>query len=64
MGDTVLIPYDAIHVPVYHKWMESTELQDLTASEPLPLDAEYEMQKSWKEDPNSIFAMSIINGYY
>lgn len=33
--------------------MSSPELQELTASEPLTLDAEYEMQASWRQDEDS-----------
>ncbi|XP_054455095.1 N-acetyltransferase 9 [Anoplopoma fimbria] len=46
----VLVPYDAEHVPRYHEWMKSPELQQLTASEPLTLEQEYDMQRSWRED--------------
>ncbi|XP_069576055.1 alpha/beta-tubulin-N-acetyltransferase 9 [Brachyistius frenatus] len=46
----VLVPYNANHVPRYHEWMKSPELQQLTASEPLTLEQEYDMQKSWRED--------------
>ncbi|XP_026207663.1 N-acetyltransferase 9 [Anabas testudineus] len=46
----VLVPYNAEHVPRYHEWMKSPELQQLTASEPLTLEKEYDMQKSWRED--------------
>ncbi|XP_047232605.1 N-acetyltransferase 9 [Girardinichthys multiradiatus] len=46
----VLVPYNEEHVPRYHEWMKSPELQQLTASEPLSLQQEYDMQKSWRED--------------
>ncbi|XP_078135155.1 alpha/beta-tubulin-N-acetyltransferase 9 [Sander vitreus] len=48
--NAVLVPYNAEHVPRYHEWMKSPELQQLTASEPLTLEQEYDMQKSWRED--------------
>ncbi|KAK1330855.1 hypothetical protein QTO34_008797 [Cnephaeus nilssonii] len=49
----VLVPYTAEHVPRYHEWMKSEELQRLTASEPLTLEQEYAMQRSWREDADS-----------
>ena len=66
---TILVPYTVEHVQKYcvtvtyatvskqccryHNWMQSEELQKLTASEPLTLDEEYQMQKSWMMDENS-----------
>ncbi|XP_044103416.1 N-acetyltransferase 9 isoform X1 [Neovison vison] len=46
----VLVPYTAEHVPRYHEWMRSEELRRLTASEPLTLEQEHSMQRSWRED--------------
>ncbi|XP_021567667.1 N-acetyltransferase 9 isoform X2 [Carlito syrichta] len=46
----VLVPYTSEHVPRYHEWMKSEELQRLTASEPLTLEQEHGMQHSWRED--------------
>ncbi|KAK3528822.1 hypothetical protein QTP70_011601 [Hemibagrus guttatus] len=49
-SNVVLVPYNTEHVPRYHQWMTSDELQKLTASEPLTLEQEYDMQRSWRED--------------
>ncbi|KAJ7315986.1 hypothetical protein JRQ81_002148 [Phrynocephalus forsythii] len=49
-----LVPYTAAHVPRYHEWMKCEELQRLTASEPLSLEQEYEMQCSWREDADRL----------
>ncbi|XP_063071888.1 N-acetyltransferase 9 [Engraulis encrasicolus] len=48
--NVLLVPYNVEHVPRYHVWMSNVELQQLTASEPLSLEQEYDMQRSWRED--------------
>ncbi|KAF2786893.1 hypothetical protein K505DRAFT_367839 [Melanomma pulvis-pyrius CBS 109.77] len=50
----LLVPYSTHHVPTYHTWMQSAELQKATASEPLTLAEEHSMQQSWREDADKL----------
>ncbi|KAI0089757.1 acyl-CoA N-acyltransferase [Irpex rosettiformis] len=50
----VLVPYREEHVAKYHEWMSDPTLQELTASEPLTLEEEYEMQKKWQQDDDKL----------
>ncbi|KAF3034699.1 hypothetical protein E8E12_005503 [Didymella heteroderae] len=50
----LLVPYSAHHVPTYHEWMKDEEIQKATASEPLTLDEEYSMQRSWRTDNDKL----------
>lgn len=50
----LLVPYTFQHVPTYHTWMQSPELRELTASEPLTLDEEFDMQRKWREDGDKL----------
>jgi DNA polymerase delta subunit 2 len=49
-----LVPYGAQHVPRYHAWMQDPEVLELTASEPLSLEEEYAMQRTWQEDADKL----------
>ncbi|KAI0314546.1 acyl-CoA N-acyltransferase [Amylostereum chailletii] len=50
----VLVPYRREHVQTYHGWMQDPEIRDLTASEELSLEEEYEMQRKWAEDEDKL----------
>ncbi|CBQ67529.1 related to N-acetyltransferase [Sporisorium reilianum SRZ2] len=50
----VLVPYRKQHVPRYHEWMKDPLIQEQTASEPLSLEQEFEMQQSWAVDEDKL----------
>ncbi|KZW00710.1 hypothetical protein EXIGLDRAFT_711011 [Exidia glandulosa HHB12029] len=50
----VLVPYRQEHVKTYHEWMSRPEILELTASEPLTLEKEYDMQRKWREDDDKL----------
>ncbi|KAF2429931.1 acyl-CoA N-acyltransferase [Tothia fuscella] len=57
----ILVPYSEHHVPEYHKWMQDEELQKLTASEPLTMKEEYEMQRSWRTSTDKLTFIACEN---
>ncbi|OAL70244.1 hypothetical protein A7D00_5775 [Trichophyton violaceum] len=50
----LLVPYSKHHVPKYHEWMKDPEIQEATASEPLTLEEEYQMQQIWRQDADKL----------
>lgn len=55
LGNKVaLVPYRKEQVLRYHEWMKDKFLQEMTCSEPLSLDGEYEMQESWIRDTDKL----------
>ncbi|XP_030929650.1 N-acetyltransferase 9-like protein isoform X2 [Quercus lobata] len=48
----IMVPYMEAHVPKYHEWMQHPALLQATASEPLTLQQEFQMQLTWTQDPN------------
>ncbi|KAJ7481058.1 GNAT domain-containing protein [Mycena galericulata] len=61
-GKVVLVPYRPEHVPRYHAWMQDAELRELTASEPLTLDEEFEMQRKWQLDEDKLTFIVCARG--
>lgn len=49
---SVLVPYRREHVDKYHGWMLDPTMLEATGSEPLSLQEEYDMQISWRVDPD------------
>uniref|UniRef100_A0A1I8INA9 N-acetyltransferase domain-containing protein n=2 Tax=Macrostomum lignano TaxID=282301 RepID=A0A1I8INA9_9PLAT len=50
----VLVPYEAYHVTRYHQWMLQPDILEATASEPLSLEEEFEMQRSWRNSDDKL----------
>ena len=60
----MLVPYRPEHVALYHSWMQDATLQELTASEPLTLEEEYAMQRSWAADADSECGFLMNGGFH
>eukprot|EP01023_Acetabularia_acetabulum_P014942 TRINITY_DN17262_c0_g1_i1.p3 TRINITY_DN17262_c0_g1~~TRINITY_DN17262_c0_g1_i1.p3 ORF type:complete len:202 (-),score=34.66 TRINITY_DN17262_c0_g1_i1:162-767(-) len=64
IGEKVtLVPYRPKHVKKYHAWMQDQTLLEQTASEPLTLQKEYEMQHQWENDANKCTFILIDNDF-
>uniref|UniRef100_A0A7S3EQB6 N-acetyltransferase domain-containing protein n=1 Tax=Rhodosorus marinus TaxID=101924 RepID=A0A7S3EQB6_9RHOD len=55
VGDRIdLVPYCKRHVVQYHEWMKDPWIREMTCSEPLTLEEEYENQVSWHLDEHKM----------
>lgn len=60
----ILVPYRKHHVTKYHEWMSIEEIQKLTASEPLTLEEEFEMQTKWQNDSDKLTFIVLRKDLY
>mmetsp|Transcript_475 Transcript_475/g.1055 ORF Transcript_475/g.1055 Transcript_475/m.1055 type:complete len:284 (+) Transcript_475:39-890(+) len=62
----IFVPYRPEHLPNYHEWMQDSFLLEATASEPLTMDQEIEMQREWRDDETKctfiLLARDLIPG--
>ena len=64
VGDkTKLVPYREEHVPRYHAWMADPAILEATASEPLSLEQEFDMQKTWRDDEDKCTFIVLDKAY-
>jgi RimJ/RimL family protein N-acetyltransferase len=57
-----LVPYEASFVPEYNLCLKNPQLQELTGSEPLSLEEEYEMQRAWQDDESKLCLLILTEG--
>jgi len=60
-NQVVLVPYQRKFVSKYHVWMQDPQLLLMTASEPLTIEDEYAMQRSWKDDADKCTFIVLSN---
>ena len=56
----VLVPYLKKYVPIYHNWMKSPFLLEMTASEPLSLDSFTSLMNTCSSELYSLVPITIF----
>ena len=59
-----LVPYQKKFVEIYNQWMKDPYLLQMTGSEPLSIEEEYDMQRSWQDDSDKCTFIILINNEY
>lgn len=55
LGQSVdLIPYTKEYVPLFHEWLQDPEMQQLVATEPISLEADYDFQRETAHSTDSV----------
>ena len=59
-----MIPYEQEHVEEYNKWLQCSQIQELTETDPCSLEEEYSYQKEWEQDNQQTSNKPRINGSF
>lgn len=56
LGQTIdLIPYEREHVPMFNRWLQDPEMQQLVATPAVTVDADYSFQEECAHSTDSIY---------
>lgn len=56
-----MVPYEPKHVLMYHLWLEDAHIQEMTGTDPVSLEEEYESQIEWSCSTNKFMKVIQAN---